>query len=335
MDSMAEVGVLERGHAAIVGRCRICGGTVGRTFSANGFSWFHCVICRTTQKVLTYPQYQNLNPTYDPGVFLDSCGRDQIEAFLDVDGATQVLTRVIDTFLQSKRSEGHRQTFLDVGCGMGRYLIAAQRLGFETLGFEPSANHARVAREHFDLPVVSDYFDQDRLDGKVFDLIMLSHVIEHIYDPKSFVMGLVQVLKPGGALIIITPNNQSLVARAVGKNWPMLKPVDHVSLIGSKAYAHFDLQGVADVHHSYSEYPFEFAASALAALKSFASSARRDRSTTQTSTPELTPPPLRAFGLKAKLLRHALAAISAPMHAAAIATNSQACLTSVVVRRTH
>jgi len=314
-------------------RCRICGSNIGQVFTANGFTWFRCRTCRSTQKVLTRKQYQDLNPTYDPGGFLDSCDLKQIETFIDVRGATEVLSDAIAKYLVSDKSSGSVPSFLDVGCGMGRYLIAAQRLGFDVLGFEPSLNHARVAIQHFHLPVITDYFSTDRVAGKKFDLVILSHVIEHIYDPKSFVHELVDVLKPGGALIVITPNNESLLARAVGKAWPMLKPVDHVSMIGSSAYDHFELDGVVHMHHSSSEYPFEFAASALAAVKSFIVSSRRGRSTNQALPAESAAPPLRGFGVKAKVLRYALSAASAPMHAAAIATRRQACLKSVLVRR--
>jgi len=320
--------------AALPIQCRVCGGNTGRRFAANGFAWLRCKTCHTTQKVITQQQYRDLNPSYDPGEFLDSCDRQQIETYLDVRGATQVLSRVIDDYLDNTTAHGSKRYFLDVGSGMGRYLIAGQRLGFEVLGFEPSMDHARVATEHFKLPVVNDYFSADRVNGRKFDLIILSHVIEHIYDPKSFIRELVDVLRPGGALIVITPNNNSLLARTIGSAWPMLKPIDHVSMISADAYGYFDLSGVAEVHHSSSEYPFEFAAAALAAAKSFVSSARRGQSTNKEPASKSVAPPLRRLGVGSKLLRYGLSAISAPMHVAAIATNRQACLKSIVVRRT-
>jgi SAM-dependent methyltransferase len=315
------------------GRCRICNSGVGHEFAANGFAWLRCATCRTTQKILTHQQYRELNPTYDPGAFLDSQDRKQVEDFLDLRAAMKVLSDVVDAHLDDIRATSPSRTFLDVGCGMGQYLLAAQRLGFEVLGFEPSVDHARVAIQHFNLPVIEDYFSTERLDGKTFDLIMLSHVIEHIYEPRFFIHKLVDALKPGGALIVITPNNESLVAHIVGRAWPMLKPVDHVSLIGPTAYAHFDLDRVADTYHSSSEYPFEFAASALAALKSLVSTSRRDRSTHQERAIESAPPPLRGLGFKAKAIRYALSLASAPMYAAAVAARRRGCLRSIIVRR--
>jgi 2-polyprenyl-3-methyl-5-hydroxy-6-metoxy-1,4-benzoquinol methylase len=314
-------------------RCRICAADAGGQFTANGFAWFRCRNCRTTQKILTHQQYLNLNPTYDPGVYLDGRNRDEVEAFLNVNEATKVLTDAIETSPRKGTAHNSQPAFLDVGCGMGRYLIAAQRLGFEVLGIEPSVEHARIAIDYFQLPVIRDYFSVDRIGARRFDLIMLSHVIEHIYDPKSFLLELISVLKPGGALVVITPNNDSLVARTTGKAWPMLKPVDHVSLIGVGAYAHFDLGEIVDVHHSTTEYPFEFAAAALAALKSSLLKARRDRSANLISNTGFSPSPLRAFNVGARMLRGSLTAISAPMYGAAIVMRRQACLRSVLVRK--
>lgn len=312
--------------------CRICRSVAGRYFRANGFDWLRCNTCGTTQKVLTNDEYTNLNPSYDPGAFLDSRNRSDIERFLDVEDAIRVLGDVTRKYLGTNKDEGTPRTFLDVGCGMGRYLIAAQRLGFDSLGFEPSTDHARVAIQHFSLPVINDYFTPEKVQFKRFDLIMLSHVIEHIYDPKRFVLDLLAVLKPGGVLVVITPNNESLLARTIGKSWPMLKPVDHVSLIGARAYEHFDLHGLAEVYHSTSEYPFEYIAALLSAIKSSIGTDTRGRSTHTGNSADSAPPPLRDFGIKAKVLRLGLIVASAPMHLAAIITGRQACLKSVLVR---
>jgi SAM-dependent methyltransferase len=84
---------------------------------------------------------------------------------------------------------------------------------------------------------------------------MLSHVIEHIFDPKKFISDLVGILKPGGALVVVTPNSDSLIARVTGAQWPMLKPVDHVSLISAKAYDFFQLDGSTRIHHRIRNIP--------------------------------------------------------------------------------
>ena len=107
---------------------------------------------------------------------------------------------------------------LDVGCGNGRFLRAMRTLGWTVQGVEFSEDGVRVCRKsnlavhHGDL--VSAAFPDDH-----FDVITVRHVIEHLPDPASFVRELARVLKPGGQLILETPNSAALGRRWLSVNW--------------------------------------------------------------------------------------------------------------------
>jgi SAM-dependent methyltransferase len=311
-------------------RCRICDGLVGRKFETNGFTWFDCAKCSTIQKVLTHQQYLDLNPSYDPGAYLDSANREDIERFLHVAEATRSLSRWLRDNCQIQTSPGSSRSFLDVGCGMGANLLAAQRLGLDVQGFEPSATHAHIAINRLHLPVVPEYFTAARVGDRKFDVVMLSHVIEHIYEPKIFLQELLSVLKPGGVLVVITPNRDSIIARLTGNRWPMLKPVDHVTMIGATAYSYFGLDGLAKVHHCHSEYPFEFAATVGAVLKAMI---RGQHTANNTVTPIDQPSTLRQVTVRAAMLKAVLTAASVPAWLLAATTGRQACLISLIVKR--
>jgi 2-polyprenyl-3-methyl-5-hydroxy-6-metoxy-1,4-benzoquinol methylase len=315
------------------GACRICLGKSGRAFSANGFAWFHCSRCGAVQKVLTHRQYLDLNPTYDPGEYLDSASREHIEQFLRVDHTTKVLDRIVRQQAKKSLPSNEPRTFLDVGCGMGSYLLAARRLGFDVVGFEPSADHAHVATKHLHLPVIADYFSLERVADRKFDLIMLSHVIEHIYAPGQFLHDLLSVLKPGGTLIVITPNSDSVVAWLTGRLWPMLKPVDHVTMMCAKTYSFFGLDELADIEHRRSEYAYEFAATFAAVMKAKIKQRSAAKIGTVRRAGFISPPPLRRLGRGALMLKWALTVASAPWWLLAVATRKQACLTSILVRK--
>ena len=64
-----------------------------------------------------------------------------------------------------------------------------------------SDNHAAVVADVFNLPFA----------GNTFDTIIASEVIEHLIDPKLFVTKLIDVLKPNGKLILMTPYNEKRV----------------------------------------------------------------------------------------------------------------------------
>ncbi len=107
---------------------------------------------------------------------------------------------------------------LDVGCGNGRFLRNMQALGWQVQGVELSEDGVRVCRKA-DLPVHHGDIFSAALPNDHFDVITARHVIEHVPDPHAFVSELVRVLKPGGRIIIETPNSQALGRAWLGVNW--------------------------------------------------------------------------------------------------------------------
>src|SRR5262245_59189861 len=99
--------------------CRICAGQAADEFSMHGFRWIHCASCRSIQKSITEAEYRALNPKYDAGLYLDSRDRNEIEGYLGVEAKGALLRDVVEQHLDASQ----RGTFLDVGCGMGGYLL--------------------------------------------------------------------------------------------------------------------------------------------------------------------------------------------------------------------
>lgn len=107
---------------------------------------------------------------------------------------------------------------LDVGCGNGRYLCAMRALGWTVQGVEFSEDGVRVCRKA-NLPVHHGDIASAALPREHFDVITVRHVIEHIPDTGAFFDEIVSVLKPGGQLILATPNSRSLGRAWLGSNW--------------------------------------------------------------------------------------------------------------------
>lgn len=107
---------------------------------------------------------------------------------------------------------------LDVGCGNGRYLLTMRTLGWDVQGVELSENGVRVCRQA-NLPVHHGDLASASFPDNAFDLITVRHVIEHIPDPQPFMQELARILKPGGRLVIETPNSAALGRAWLGSNW--------------------------------------------------------------------------------------------------------------------
>jgi hypothetical protein len=62
-------------------------------------------------------------------------------------------------------------------------------------------------------------------------------VIEHVYEPRAFLDRLVGLLRPGGALVLGTPDGGGPWRRAMGPRWPSYKLPEHVTFYNRRTLA--------------------------------------------------------------------------------------------------
>jgi 2-polyprenyl-3-methyl-5-hydroxy-6-metoxy-1,4-benzoquinol methylase len=119
-------------------------------------------------------------------------------------------------YLRALRRNGalpERGTLLEVGCGTGGAGVTlADALGWDAVGVEPDGASRAVASA---IGVAVDATDLETLaaQGRVFDVVLLSHVLEHVVHPQGFLDSIQRVLREDGVLLIEVPNgftNESL-----------------------------------------------------------------------------------------------------------------------------
>jgi SAM-dependent methyltransferase len=125
---------------------------------------------------------------------------------------------------------------LDVGCGLG-YLLSGVNDEWEKHGIELSRFAAEYASREGRIHV-GDLASAAYPDNH-FDVVVLYHVIEHMYDPVSEIEEIFRVLRPGGTLIVGTPDFDSACARRFGPRYRMLNDVTHVSLFTRESLDRF------------------------------------------------------------------------------------------------
>jgi 2-polyprenyl-3-methyl-5-hydroxy-6-metoxy-1,4-benzoquinol methylase len=110
-------------------------------------------------------------------------------------------------------------SLLEIGCARGEFLQAAKQ-HFDARGVEPNpglAEHAgKVA------PVYQDTIENTPWSG--FDVIASFHVIEHVDSPSQFVRAAAERLKPGGLIVLETPNIESLAFKIFRSKWRQFIP---------------------------------------------------------------------------------------------------------------
>ena len=115
---------------------------------------------------------------------------------------------------------------LEIGCGYG-YLLDEARLFFDRrVGTEFSPQGAEIARTT-GADVFVGGIEQIPPDAK-FDCVVATQVIEHVYQPLLFVQRLADHSKPGGHIVLATPDIGGVLRKLMGHRWPSFKVPEHV-----------------------------------------------------------------------------------------------------------
>lgn len=102
------------------------------------------------------------------------------------------------------------ETLLDVGCGTGEFLKAGSDAGFDVTGIDVDATTTEHITKKYGFRTVTGLLGPDTFPAGKFDVVVLSHVIEHLQKPIELLGVIHGILKPNGLFVMCTPNSDSL-----------------------------------------------------------------------------------------------------------------------------
>src|SRR3972149_3997734 len=122
---------------------------------------------------------------------------------------------------------------LDIGCGVGKFIELMSDLGWKAEGLDadPVVVHNCRGRG---LSVREGTLEKQGYPDNYFDAITLKHVIEHVYDPVRLLKECHRILKPGGKLVLLTPNLESRGHKKFRHFWIGLDAPRHLFLFTAK-----------------------------------------------------------------------------------------------------
>lgn len=202
----------------LIESCPVCHGREFRPFQNVGPH--HVVQCAGCQLALTNPQPSDaeLGEIYGPGYVLEDESDPAAKAMV-----LRSKRATADHYLDLLAGAGipARGTLLEIGCGAGNFLVRAADRGFDVTGLEYSPYAAERARKNLRnrgrvlVGEISSLADQ----ANAYDVCVLCDVIEHVRHPDEFVRDILRLLRPGGALLVVTPSLDSWSARFLGSRW--------------------------------------------------------------------------------------------------------------------
>lgn len=126
---------------------------------------------------------------------------------------------------QTSIAANGRKKLLDVGCGAGRHLVAADDMGFTIAGVDGAAEAVIAARQRFACAFRPPQWREERIkhadyralpfDDEAFDLVLCFGVL-YYGTPKDMEQGLAEirrVLVPGGRAFVVLRTNADTRAR--------------------------------------------------------------------------------------------------------------------------
>lgn len=202
--------------------CPLCGaGEMGFLFESAGFHFYRCPSCTYVRRA------ESASATIHKYL-------DEAYAVQYGDDAEQRVKKRGVLGLCS-RFAPRRGRLLDVGCSLGYMLEEAEKIGWEAHGVELSEDAVAKARARGIKNIeVKDIVHIDYPDG-FFDVIVMTHVLEHLDDPFAYLGKMARWLKEGGILYVSVPNFSSHSAKRDGKDWTTLVPGEHISQFTARA----------------------------------------------------------------------------------------------------
>ncbi len=106
-------------------------------------------------------------------------------------------------YLFKQLSFEYESTVLDIGCGFGAVAKALRPIAphLKLFGYDPYREQAK--------PLYDGWVDKP--DGTQYDVVIASHVIEHVPNVQDFIHFMLASLTPNGILILVWPNPKNAV----------------------------------------------------------------------------------------------------------------------------
>jgi SAM-dependent methyltransferase len=192
-------------------RCPVCESTqIVRGYDLGEFEVLRCDACHAAWRSNMY------TPAQVAAMYEDEPYEEH--PFFGYDSDAESLRKVpryrrFQHALDVLEREVSARRLLDVGAGAGTFMAIAADRGWDVHGVEMNAALCQEAEKAVGPGRMScGAFEALDPAEKGYDVITMWDVIEHVLDPATFIASAQRMLRPGGIIVVCTPDEESLLA---------------------------------------------------------------------------------------------------------------------------
>jgi 2-polyprenyl-3-methyl-5-hydroxy-6-metoxy-1,4-benzoquinol methylase len=217
--------------------CPACGGPGrDRRYRIESFDLFRCRLC-STEYLVQSPDRAPVETTYWDGykfeLYADEVVQSEYEARYE-----SIVGEMVDRF-------GRVESVLDIGCGIGNFVDWAQRRGLRALGSDIDGEAVDTARGR-GLEAYHASELADRVPEGSVDMLTLWDVIEHVHDPRALLEESLRYLRPGGLVVMETPDVRFMLRPLVIGLRKVVEPIRWSDMLYYSAHqVYFSARGLS------------------------------------------------------------------------------------------
>lgn len=207
--------------------CPVCESSVGKEiFCKNGFRHNRCQSCNMVY-VNPVLNEERLHSFYQNEESYTRVLLNENQLEMDIKKFNYGMD-IIEEYMPAKGK------LLDVGCGPGISLKVAKERGWDVQGIEFNTWCIKNIR-NMNIPVVDQPLKEVGFPENYFECVTLWTVLEHVMEPGELLADIFKVLSPGGILLLLVPNLDSLANRILHEKSTTFSGDSHVNLFNAQS----------------------------------------------------------------------------------------------------
>lgn len=200
--------------------CPLCMGFGSKIVNGDGWKIIKCNGCGNARTEPPPSAYDYENNDFHSDAIHENVNQEESLEKLPLQWRESIFQQVNHI----KKLVNKEDLILEIGCGEGLLLNELKVAGFNVCGIEPSKSASERARQRR-LNVITGEFPNEKLTSS-YDLVVLSHVLEHLPDP-SLIIEEIKKVAPGGILYLVQANYTGIIPVIEGVKWYAWMPSQH------------------------------------------------------------------------------------------------------------